>query len=83
MENNRVYAITDKDKLQLKYRLYQLEEAFSDSFVKINQSCLVCINKIARFDAILSGALMVKMKNGYTDYVSRRNVKSVKERLGL
>ncbi len=83
VENNKVFALTAKDKLQLKYRLYQLEEALPDNFVKINQSCLINIKEIARFDASLSGALNVKLKNGYSDFVSRRNVKSVKERFGL
>lgn len=83
IENNRVYALTEKEKFQLKCRLYQLEEQFAESFVKINQSCMVKVKMIARFDASLSGALKVNLKNGYSDYVSRRNVKSVKERLGL
>lgn len=83
VENNKVFALTAKDKLQLKYRLYQLEEEFADSFLKINQSCVVNVKMIARFDASISGALNVKLKNGYSDYVSRRNLKNVKERLGL
>ena len=83
VENNKVYALTVKDKFQLKCRLYQLENTFADSFIKINQSCIVNIGMIAHFDASISGALNVKLKNGYSDYVSRRNVKSVKERLGL
>lgn len=83
VENNRVYALTQTDKLQLRCRLYQLEEALADSFVKINQSCLINIKMIARFDASLSGSLNVRLKNGYSDFVSRRNVKAVKERFGL
>lgn len=83
VENNKVFVLTENDKLQLKCRLYQLEEEFADSFVKINQSCMVNVSKIARFDASISGSLNVKLKNGYSDYISRRNLKSVKERLGL
>ena len=83
VENNKVFALTDKEKFQLKYRLYQLEENYSDTFLKINQSCMVNTKMIARFDASITGALNVKLKNGYSDYVSRRNIKSVKERLGL
>ena len=83
VENNKVYALTKKDKFYLKCRLYQLEDQFSESFIKINQSCMVNVKMIARFDASLSGVLKVRLKNGYSDYVSRRNVKSVKERLGL
>lgn len=83
VENNKVYAIMAKNKLQLKRRLYQLEEILQDNFIKINKSCIVNIKKIERFDASLAGALNVRLKNGYSDYVSRRNLKAVKERLGL
>jgi len=83
VENNRIYALTNAKKYLIKQRLYNLEENFSKSFVKINQSCLANINKIERFDSSISCTLKVVFKNGYTDYVSRRNVKTIKERLGL
>lgn len=83
VEGGRVYAVTEREKLQLKLRLYQLEEAFSADFVKINQSCMVNIRKIKRFDTSIGGALMVTLEGGYCDYVSRRQIKTVKERIGL
>jgi DNA-binding LytR/AlgR family response regulator len=83
VEDNRVYAVTEKEKLQLKLRLYQVEEMADKDFVKINQSCVANIKHIKRFDASISGALRVVFKNGYTEYVSRRQLKTVKERLGL
>ncbi len=83
VEDNRVYAVTEKEKLQLKIRLYQVEEMADKGFVKINQSCVANIKHIKRFDASVSGTLRVIFKNGYTEYVSRRQLKTVKERLGL
>lgn len=83
VEDNKVYAVTEKEKLRLKCRLYQLEENLNGNFVKINQSCIANIKKIDRFTASVGGALTVIFKNGYRDYVSRRNVKTVKERLEL
>ena len=83
VEDNKVYALTDSEKLQIKLRLYQLEEILPDTFVKINQSCIANIRKIERFDTSLSGTLLIKFKNGYKDYVSRRQMKAVKERFGL
>lgn len=83
VEDNKVYALTDSEKLQIKLRLYQLEEILSDTFVKINQSCIANIRKIERFDTSISGTLLIKFKNGYKDYVSRRQMKAVKERFGL
>ena len=83
VENNKVFAITENDKFLLKNRLYSIEEGLSSDFIKINKSCIANIKKIERFDAAITGTLMVRFKNGYTDYVSRRSVKTVKERLGL
>ena len=83
VENNKVFAENAKEKYRLKLRLWQLEEKLPAGFVKINQSCLANINMVERFDASVSGSLLVKFKNGSTDYVSRRQLKIVKERFGL
>lgn len=83
IENNKVYAVTETDKYQIKQRLYQLEEILDSNFIKINQSCIANLSKIKKFNASFSGSLSVVFKNGYTDYVSRRSVKFIKERLGL
>ena len=82
-EENKVYALTEKGKYRLKSRLYQIEENLNDNFVKINQSCIANIKKIDKFKASVGGALTVIFKNVYEDYVSRINLKNVKERLGL
>ena len=83
VEENKVFALTEKERLQLKQRLYLIEEMLDDSFVKINQSCIVSVRKIKRFDTSITGTLVVELKNGYKDYVSRRQLKKVKERIGL
>ena len=78
-----MYAVCEKNKYLLKKRLYLLEEKLPESFVKINQSCLANIKKTERFDTSISGTLKIRFKNGDTDYVSRRQLKAVKERLGI
>ena len=83
VENGRVYAVTENERLYLRCRLYSLEETLPDTFVKINQSCIANIRKIRRFDTSITGTLLIKFSNGMSDYVSRRQLKNVKERLGL
>lgn len=83
VEDNKIFAIFENDKILIKKRLYEIEENLDSSFVKINQSCIVNIKKIDKFEASFSGALMVTLKNGYRDYVSRRRLKFVKERIGF
>lgn len=81
--DNKVFALLKAEKFLIKKRLYILEDILGEQFIKINQSCLANIKKIEGFDASVSGTLKVRFKNGYTDYVSRRQLKFVKERLGL
>lgn len=83
IEGGRLYAITENKRYELKMRLYEIEKIISERFVRINQSCLISISSIAAFDISIGGGLLVRLKNGYTDYVSRRQLKSVKERIGI
>jgi DNA-binding LytR/AlgR family response regulator len=82
-QGGKVFALTQDKKWQLKLRLYQAEQELPEYFVKINQSCLANIKKIQRFHTTFGGTLQVIFQNGYVDYVSRRQLKTVKERLGL
>lgn len=83
VENNKIFALTMYEKFQIKQRLYEIETILDDNFVKINQSCIVNIEKIERFNASVAGSLMVTLKNNYKDYISRRQLKIVKERIGF
>ncbi len=77
------WALTEKGKYKTKMRLYQAEERYGADFLKINQSCIVRVSAIERFSASIGGSLSVHLKGGYRDYVSRRQMKNVKERMGL
>lgn len=83
VENEKVAVFTEKDKFFVKERLYMIEEKMPSYFVKLNQSAICNIKKIKKFDCSVSGTLKVTFTNGLTDFVSRRQVKAVKERLGL
>ena len=79
----KVYALLDNEEYLVKLRLYELYELLKDRYMYINQGCLVNIDKIDHFDASISGNLIVYLKSGYKDYVSRRQIKNVKERIGI
>ena len=82
-QNNKVFALIGEEQYKIKERLYQLEEMMDENYIKINQSCLANIKRIDRFSSSLGGAIMVLFDNGYKDYISRRELKKVKERMGL
>lgn len=81
VEDGHVAAITERGRLRVRERIYQLEGMVGDDFVKINQSTLANLGHVDRFDVTIGGALAVIFKNGYRDYVSRRQLRAVKERI--
>ena len=83
VEHNHVFAICPTERYDMKCRLYELETRLPAHFLKINQSCIANMQHIKRFDASLAGSLRVIFSNGYTDFVSRRQLKAIKERFGL
>lgn len=83
VEEGRVYARCGERRLLMKCRLYQLEDSLPAEFVKINQSCVANLRQIERFSVSFGGSLKVCFKNGYSDYVSRRQMKTVRERVGM
>lgn len=83
IENKRLYAsVMGRDPL-IKMRLYEIEEMLGDDFVKINQSTVVNVKMIEKFSVSFGASLTVHLKTGRRDYVSRRQMKAVKERMGI
>ena len=83
VELGRTVAVDGKKRYRVDKRLYELSALLDDSFIKINQSCIANIRQIEKVQATFSGSFQVVFRNGYCDYISRRNMKSVKERLGV
>lgn len=81
--DGKVFAVCDKTRYLLKERLYVLEERLPETFVRIHQSCLANVAYMQRFDTSISGTLKIRFKNGDIEYVSRRQLKAIKERIGI
>lgn len=81
--NGKVFAVCGQSRYQLKERLYVLEKRLPETFVRIHQSCLANVAYMQRFDTSISGTLKIRFKNGDTEYVSRRQLKAIKERIGI
>ena len=82
-KDNKVYARVEEREYVVKLRIKQIVELIDDSFIKINQGCIVKVNAIKRFTASIGGSLQITLKDGYTDYVARREIRNIKRRLGL
>lgn len=67
---------------RIKMRLYEIEDILPAYFIRINKSALANRHRIDAFTTAFSGAVNVRMRSGYTDYVSRRCLRDIKKELG-
>lgn len=80
--NNKVFAIcVNNKKYHLRKRIYQLINELPDNFWRINKSSIVNQIYIDRFEETKTAGVNIVMKNGLTDYVSRRCFKKIRKEL--
>ena len=83
-ENQKVLAKIEKHSLQIKSKLYELEEQLEGTnFIRISNSVIANIDKIKNLEMSFNGTLCIRFINGDVEYSSRRYVKKIKEYLGL
>ncbi len=82
--DNRTFLYTENSVLEIKYRLYELEETLSDKdFVRTSKSQIVNINKIKSLKPELNRSMTAEMSNGEILYVSRRYAKQIRTLLSV
>ncbi len=79
--NDKTYTYFEGKEYLIKKRLYELKTLYDENFIYISKSCLANINLIDHFEVSIGTSLIVVFKSGYKEYVSRRLIKSVKERI--
>ncbi len=83
-EKQKVYAQTKTKKFTLHIRLYELEQELSkQEFVRISNSEIVNIRKIKKLDTSITGTIKMFLEGDIETYVSRRNVKKIKDALKI
>jgi DNA-binding LytR/AlgR family response regulator len=81
--DNKVMARMKGKDYVTKIRIKDVMDLVDDTFIKINQGCVANVKRIKKFSASFGGSLRVFFEDGYSDYVSRREVSQVKRRFGL
>ena len=82
--DNRIYLYTEKDVLEIKQRLYELEFLLSDKdFIRISKSQIVNIQKITSLKPELNRTILATMCNGEQLSISRKYVKALRNLLSV
>lgn len=78
---NKVFAICNNKQYHIRKRLYQIEDILPTSFWRINKSTIINRFYINEFKETKTSGVNVIMKNGLSDYVSRRCFSRIRKEL--
>ena len=83
VEDGDTVIYGEKNKYRSKKRLYELGAQLGSQFMQISKTTLVNLSCMDSIEAGFSGTLLLKLKNGCSDYVSRTYLPKFKKYLGL
>lgn len=78
---NKVFAVCNNKQYHIKKRLYQIEDILPTNFWRINKSTIINRFYIDQFKATKTSGVNIIMKNGLSDYVSRRCFAKIRKEL--
>ena len=72
-----------KTQYRSRRRLYELSSQLGSKFMQISKTTLINLSYMDSIEPGFSGTLLLKLKNGNKDYVSRKYLPEFKRYLGL
>ena len=83
MEDERLNVYCQKKKYVSGKRLYEMERLLGNGFMRISKSTLINLKQISRVESSFHGTMLVILKNGNKDYISRKYLPAFKHYLGI
>lgn len=72
------YVRVKEGTYKIKQKLYELEDSLrGKDFIRISNSCLIHINQVECFDTSVLGTILVRLKDGTQETVSKRRVAQI------
>lgn len=83
VENGDTVIYGAKQRYRSRKRLYELGQQLGKQFMQISKTTLINLSYMDSIEPGFSGTLLLKLKNGDKDYVSRKYLPEFKKYLGL
>ena len=83
VENGDTIIYGEKEVYRSRKRLYELNEQLGSKFMQISKSTIINLSYMDSVEPGFGGSVLLKLKNGSKDYVSRKYLPAFKKYLGL
>lgn len=83
VENEKTYLVCKDQTYRSNKRLYELSEILGNRFLQISKSALANLKYMDSVEPSFNGVMLLHMKNGESEYISRKFVPALKKYLGI
>lgn len=83
VEEEKTVVYTKANKYSGNKRLYEFEALLDKDFMRISKSALVNLKYLDYVEPSFSGVMVLTLKNGCKDYISRKYLPAFKKYLGI
>lgn len=83
VEQEKVFLVTEKDTYRSPRRMKEVLALLGGDFMQVSKSSAICLKYLESVEPYFNGVMKLNMKNGESEYISRKYVPGLKKYLGL
>ena len=83
VDNEKVYVVSEGITYRVGKRMYELLEILGKDFMQVSKSAAINLKYLESVEPSFNGVMLLHMKNGEKEYISRKFVPQLKKYLGL
>lgn len=83
IEEEKAFIYCKDKKYISRKRLSEVEAMLNQRFMRISKTTIINLDYVAGIESAFSGMMLIILKNGCRDYVSRKYLPNLKKYLGL
>ena len=83
VENEKVFVVAGKETYRVGKRMYELMEELGTDFMQVSKSAAINLKYLESVEPSFNGVMLLHLRGGEKEYISRKYVPQLKKYLGL
>ena len=83
VENEKVFVVSEGVTYRVGKRMYELLEILGKDFMQVSKSASINLNFLKSVEPYFNGVMVLNLKDGEKEYISRKYVPELKKYLGI
>ena len=83
VESEKVYVVTEDETYRVGKRMYELLEVLGKEFMQVSKSAAINLSYLKSVEPTFNGIMLLHMKNGEKENISRKYVPVLRKYLGI